>query len=217
MDILVGDLVNEIKTVFDSTKVRSVESVYEKIKDSNDLRLVISLNKVLYDDVNIIYTKIIFTTDNNKSKLTKNYFTYLFDINCEYIRIEFTSLNDFKNKISDIFKNNKFGENLKILSKFLKSPATLINTWFEDNNITDLSVINVKEEKIDIMPCKSLFFKFVIDLNNNQNVDLEITKEKEDEYIFKFSIFNDVYEEKQSSLKNLIDTIGDNLKNKIKM
>ena len=58
MNILVGDLINKIKEAFDSTKVLSVDSVYEKIDNSNDLRLVISMNKILYDDINIIYTKI---------------------------------------------------------------------------------------------------------------------------------------------------------------
>lgn len=217
MEILVGDLINKIKEVFDSTKVLSVESVYEKIDNSSDLRLVISMNKILYDDVNIIYTKLIFTCDNTKSKLTKNIFTYLFDINCEYVRIEFINLEDFSSKIKNIFKENKFGENIKILSKFVKSPATLINTWFQENKITDISVINVKEQKISIMPCKSMFFNFTIDLNNNQSVDLTIDKDGEKEYIFKFKIFNNIYEDKQTNLKRLVETIGDNLKNKIKM
>jgi len=217
MDILVGDLVGKIKEVFDSTKVLSVESVYEKINDSEDLRLVISMNKILYDDVNIIYTKIIFNCDGTKSKITKNNFTYLFDINCEYVRIEFSTLEDFSSKISSIFKENKFGDNIKILSKFVKSPSTLINEWFQENKITDLSIINVKEEKIDIMPCKSMFFNFTVDLNNNQNVDLTISKEGEKEYIFKFKIFNNIYEDKQADLKKLVETIGDNLKNKIKI
>ena len=216
MDINISELINKIKDVFDSTKVLSVESVYEKIDSSNNLRLVISMNKILYDDVNIIYTKLIFNTDTNKIKLTKDYFTYLFDINCEYVRVEFTSLDDFSTKISNIFKENKFGENIKILSKFVKSPSTLINTWFEDNKITNLSVTNVKEEKISIMPCKSLFFDFIIDLNNNQNVTLTITKEGDSEYLFKFKILDEVYEDTQSDLKNLVETIGNNLKNKIK-
>ena len=216
-DIIVGDLVNKIKEIFDETKVLSVESVYEKIEGSNDLRLVISMNKILYDDVNIIYTKLIFVCDNTKSKLTKNNFTYLFDINCEYVRIEFSTLEDFSSKISSIFKENKFGDNIKILSKFVKSPSTLINEWFQENKITDLSIINVKEEKIDIMPCKSMFFNFTVDLNNNQNVDLTISKEGEKEYIFKFKIFNNIYEDKQADLKKLVETIGDNLKNKIKI
>lgn len=217
MDILVGDLINKIKEVFDSTKVLSVESVYEKIENSNELRVIISMNKILYDDVNIIYTKIIFKCDNTKSKITKNNFTYLYDINCEYVRIDFTNLEDFSTKISNIFKENKFGEDIKILSKFVKSPSTLINTWFEENKITDLSVINVKEEKIDIMPCASLSFDFKIDLNNNQNVDLNIKKVNESEYIFKFKIFNNIYEEKEPNLNALVETIGDNLKNKIKI
>lgn len=217
MDIIIGDLVNKIKEVFDSTKVLSVESVYEKIENSNDLRLIISMNKILYDDVNIIYTKLIFTSDNTKSRLTKNNFTYLYDINCEYVRVSFVNLDDFSTKISNIFKENKFGEDIKILSKFVKSPSTLINTWFEENDITDLSVINVKEEKISITPCKSLSFDFKIDLNNNKTINLNISKDSGGEYIFKFEIFNNIYEDKQPNLKSLVETIGDNLKNKIKI
>ena len=217
MDILIGDLTNKIKEVFDSTKVLSVESVYEKMNDSSDLKLVISINKILYEDVNIIYTKLIFIADDTKTKIIKNHFTYLFDINCEYIRVEFSDLEDFTSKISNIFKNNKFGENIKILSKFVKSPATLINEWFQENGISDLSVTNVKEEKISIMPCKSLFFSFIIDLSNNQNIKLEISKEKEKEYVFKFKIFDNIYEDRQASLKTLVETIGNNLKNKIEM
>lgn len=216
MDILVGDIVNKIKTVFDDTKVLSVETVYEKTNTS-DLRLVISMNKILYDDVNIIYTKIILTTDNTKSKLTKNFFTYLFDINCEYVRIDFTDIDDFSKKITTIFKENKFGENIKILSKFIKSPATLINVWFQENKISDLSIVNVKVEKTDIMPCKSIFFSFSIDLNNNQTVNLMISKEGDAEYIFKFEFLDDAYEEKKINLKSLIETIGNSLKNKLKL
>lgn len=217
MDILVGDLVNKIKEVFNSTKVRSVDSTYEKINDSSNLRLVISMNKILYDDINVIYTKLIFVTDSNKTKLTKDYFTYLFDINCEYVRVNFSTLEDFSNKISKIFTENKFGENIKILSKFVKSPSTLINKWFEENDISDISVVNVKEKKISIMPCKSMFFDFTIDMNNNQNIDLTISKEGEKEFIFKFKNLNNIYEDKQLNLDRLVETIGDNLKNKIKM
>jgi len=217
MNILIEDLVNKIKGVFDSTKVLSVESVYEKINNSEELRLIISMNKILYDDVNIIYTKLIFITDSNKTNLSKNYFTYLFDINCEYIRVEFSDLEDFSNKISKIFKDDKFGENIKILSKFVKSPSTLINKWFQENKITDMSVINVKDKKISITPCRSMFFEFSIDLNNNQNVNLTISKEGDKEYIFKFKIFDKEYEDKQDNLDRLIETIGDNLKNKIKI
>ena len=217
MEIIVGDLVNKIKEVFNSTKVLSVESVYEKIENSDELRLIISMNKILYDDINIIYTKLIFTTDNTKSKITKNYSTYLFDINCEYLRVGFSNLDDLSKKTTNIFNENKFGENLKILSDFIKSPSTLINKWFQKNKITNLSVINVIEKKISIMPCKSLHFSFDIDMNNNQTVNLDITKETDKEYIFKFKIFDNIYEDKQTNLKSLVETIGNNLKNKIKV
>jgi len=217
MNILVGDLVNKIKEIFNSTKVLSVESVYEKLEGSDDLRLVISMNKILYDDINIIYTKLIFYTDNTKSTIVKSFFSYLFDINCEYVRVEFSDLEDFSNKISKTFEENKFGENIKILSDFIKSPSTLINKWFQNNKITDISVINVDEKKISIMPCKSLFFSFSIDLNNNETVELDISKEGDKEYIFKFKIFNNIYEDKQTNLKILVNTIGSNLKNKIKV
>jgi len=216
MNILIEDLVNKIKSVFDTTKVLSVDTIYEKILNSDELRLVISINKILYDDINIIYTKLIFTTDNTKSRLTKDHFTYLHDINCEYVRIEFSNLDDFEIKIKNIFKENKFGENIKILSDFIKSPATLINKWFENNDISEISVINVDEPKISIMPCKSLYFNFKISLSNNQNVDLTITKNGEDEYNFKFEIFNNIYEDKEINLKKLVETIGENLKKRIK-
>jgi hypothetical protein len=216
MNILIGDLVNEIKKVFDLTKVRSVETIYEK-ESSSELKLVISINKILYDDVNIIYTKLIFFTDIEKIKITRGYFSYLYDINCEYIRTNFSTLQDFSGKISKIFNNNTFGENLKTLSKFVKSPSILINTWFKDNKITDISVINVIEEKISIMPCESLFFGFIIELNNNQSVKLSISKQNEKEFLFKFELNNKFYESKKSSLVNLVETIGDNLKNKIIM
>jgi len=216
MNILIEDLINKIKQIFDSTKVLSVESVYEKTS-TNDLRLVISMNKILYDNINIIYTKLIFVTDQNKTNITKNYFTYLYDINCEYVRIEFSDLEDFSNKILKIFKENKFGENIKILSKFIKSPSTLINTWFDENDITNLSVINVNDEKIAIKPCELLSFEFNIELNINQTVELTISKEGDKEYIYKFKSFNNIYEDKRPNLNDLVKTIASNLKNKIKV
>ncbi|MCK9416164.1 hypothetical protein M0Q97_05850 [Candidatus Dojkabacteria bacterium] len=217
MEILVGNLVNKIKTIFDSTKVLSVESVNEEINNSNELRLVISMNKILYDDVNIIYTKILFVMDSNKTKLTKNYFSYLYDINCEYIRIYFNDLEDFSNKITKIFKENKFGDDIKILSKLSKSPSTLINTWFKNNKITDLSVTNFEVEKIPIVSCELLEFNFIIDLNNNQKGKLNISKKDKNKYVFKFEFLDNIYEDEETNLDHLVETIGNNLKNKIKM
>jgi hypothetical protein len=217
MEIRIEDLVEKINIAFDKTKVLSVKTVYEKIDGTEDLRLVVSMDKILYDDINIIYTKLIFTADGNKFHLTKNYFTYLFDINCQYVRIEFADLTDFSNKLIKIFKENKFGENIKILSDFIKSPATLINKWFEKNGVTNMSIINVADKSIKIVPCKSLSFSFDIDISNNQKVELTITKEGEHDYLFKFNILNNIYEDRENDLNRLIETIGDNLKNNVKI
>lgn len=217
MNILISDLENKIKSVFNSTKVLSVDSVYEKIDNSNDLKLVIFMNKVLYNDINIIYTKLIFIVNGDKSKLTKNYFTYLYDINCEYVRIEFEDLEDFSKKIQNIFKKKKFGDDIKILSKFIKSPAVLVNDWLNENEVSDLSVTGFKyEPKIKIMPCKSLFFSFTINLSNNQIIDLEIYKEKDSFYFFKFNILQKYFTVEQKNLNNLVSIVGDALKNKVK-
>ena len=151
------------------------------------------------------------------TKLKNNYFSYLYDINCEYIRIDFSDLNDFGNKISNIFKENKFGKDIKILSDFIKSPSTLINKWFQENKITNISVVNLDFTKIEIIPCEDISFDFKIELNNNQKVDLTIKKESDNKYLFNFKFLDNIYEEEQKNLNRLIETIGNNLKNKIKM
>jgi len=217
MEIIISDLVNAINKSFDSTKVLSVDTVYEKIENSTDLKLVIFLNRVLYNDINIIYTKLIFIVDGSKYQLNKNYFTYLYDINCEYVRVDFEDLDDFKSKIQKIFKENKFGENIKILSKFIKSPAVLVNEWLSENDVTDISVTGFKyEPKIKIMPCKSLFFSFGINLSTEQSIELEISKDRDKFYLFKFKILDNYVTVEQENLNNLVQVIGETLKNKIK-
>lgn len=217
MEILISDLVDAINSVFDSTKVLSVDSVYEKMEDSEDLKLVIFLNKVLYSDINIIYTKLIFIVDKGKYRLTKNYFTYLYDINCEYVRVDFEDLEDFKLKIKEIFDDNKFGEDIKIMSKFIKSPAVIVNEWLGENDVSDISVTGLKyEPKITIMPCKSLFFSFTINLSNEQTVELEISKKKNNYYQFNFKILDDYVKVEQEDLSNLVQVVGETIKNKIK-
>ena len=209
MDILVGDIENKILEIFDSSKVLSVD------KENSGDKFIISMNRILYNDINIIYTKIVFHIEGDKLK--KNYFSYLFDINCEYHRVDFVNLTDFATKITNIFKDNKFGTDIKILSNFIKSPSTLINKWFEESKISDISVVNLDFKKIPIMPCEKLSFNFVIELNNNQNVDLNITKEDKEKYVFNFEIMDNIYNDEQRNLNKLIETIGDNLKNKIKL
>lgn len=216
MAILLSDLEQKIDKIFNTSKVLSVNSVWEK-SDSTDWKLVIFLNKILYDDIYVIYTKLIFIADEQKTKLTKNFFSYLYEINCEWVRVDFNDLEDFTSKIKDIFEGNKFGKDIKILSEFMKSPAVLINEWLGENKISDISVTGFNyEPKVKIMPCKSLFFSFGIDLSNNSKVGLEIKKENENKYFFKFQILDDYFTVEQDNLNNLVSVIGDTLKNKVK-
>ena len=78
MRISIDDIVQKLKNDFPESKAYSIESVYEKTKDSNTLKLVIFLNRILYKDISILYTKIIFYVDKDKTILIKNNFTYLY-------------------------------------------------------------------------------------------------------------------------------------------
>ncbi len=92
-----------------------------------------------------------------------------------------------------------------------------MNEWLNENDITDISVTGFKyDPKIMIMPCKSLFFSFIVNLSNEQSIELEISKENEDFYIFKFKILDNYETVEQENLNNLVQVIGDTLKNKIK-
>lgn len=220
MDILISDLVSKIKETYNSTKVLSVDYVYEKIDDSIDLKLVIDMNHVFYDDINVIYTKLIFTVDKDKYKLTKNYFSYLKDINCIFNRVNFDDIHDMMNKLSDLFKSKdkKFGEDIKILSEFIKSPSVLINEWLKDNDVSDISVTGVKfEPKMKIVSCKLLFFPFLINLNNGQTIDLEIRKERVDLYNFSFKIYDKYETLEKQNLYQIVQDVGGIIKNEIKL
>ena len=74
-------------------------------------------------------TKLIFNCDGTKSKLIKSNFTYLYDINCEYVRVEFTNLEDFSTKISNIFKSLLSLNSFKTLSTNAGPEATQ-SCWF---------------------------------------------------------------------------------------
>lgn len=217
MAILLSDLEQNIDKIFNTSKVLSVNSVWEKSNNSSDWKLVIFLNKILYDDIYVIYTKLIFIADENKTKLTKNFFSYLYDINCEWVRVDFDDLDDAMLKIKNIFEEKNFGKDIKVLSEFMKSPAVLINEWLGKNEISDISVTGFNyEPKVKILPCKSLFFSFAIDLSNNTEIGLEIKKENEHKYFFKFQILDNYYTVEQENLNNLVSVIGETLKNKVK-
>lgn len=216
MKITVENIVNTIKTIFDDTKLSSIETIYEKIDNSTDLKLILFFHNVFYDKTNIIYTKLIFTVNNNKTVIENNSFMYLYDINCEYKKVEFDSIENFKSKIRNVFDNRKFGKQIIALSDFIKNPTTLINKWLSDNGVVDKSLIGFKyEPKITIMPCKSLFFNFDMNLNDKFDLNLIILKENSGQYDLIFKINGKEHDIKINSLNQLVQEIGSFIKHKI--
>ena len=67
--ISLADLEQVIKSVFDDSKVSSVNTTYEK--DDDGFKFIITMNNIFYEKTNIIHNKIIFYTDEKKRKLTK--------------------------------------------------------------------------------------------------------------------------------------------------
>lgn len=214
MKITIEEINKSIKDALGDSLVLNTSSVYESIEDSDNLKLVIFLNKLFYKTTSMLYTKLIFVVDSEKKRLINNSFMYLYDINCIYKSVEFEDTSDFVKKLKSIFKREKFGDNILILSEFIKSPALLINDWFNENRVKNISVIGLKyEPKVNIVPCKSLFFSFTIDMNNNEIVELNLTKEREGKFIYSFKIHDKTTTVEKNNLNTLVETIGDTLKN----
>jgi len=218
MVISIKDIEDSIKKVFNNTTFQSSNNVYEKTKDG--YLLVIDFKNLFFSSVNIIFTKFTFNVDKNKMYLLpgddeSHQFKYLYDINCNYQMKIFDSVYDFEKILKNIIKDNKFGDNIRILSNFIKSPSSLINNWFSDNNVRNVSIFNVKlDERYKIIPCKSLFFNFIIDLNGQVDLKLIIQKESNKNYIFTFKLHDTVLVEERPNLSTLIQVIGNTIKTK---
>jgi len=215
MNISIEEVEKSIKKILGDSDVLNTESVYEHIEGEDDKqKLVIFFNKIFGDHDSILYTKLIFVTDIEKVNLVNNTFLYLYDINCQYNNVEFDDLEELEDKIENIINKHKFGPNIKILSEFIEKPAFLINDWLKTNKVNNFSVSSIKyNPKTHITPCKSLFFSFIINVNNNE-IDFSITKNKE--FTYSFVINNETITFEKQNLNTLVETIGDTLKNNIK-
>ena len=210
----------EIETAFreifreDEGIVKSVETVYEK-DENGGFKLVISIHGLSVEDTIIIHTKFIFRVDDQKSKLTENMFTYLYDVNCIYHEIEFNNIIDMKNKIGKIIDSNDFGEDLQLLSDFIEAPATFLNHYLRQSKITDYSIFSViYDPKFKIVPCYELTFDFDININDNYTISLVIKKtdrkdtEDIDKYSLRLKLLDISITEDVDTLLNLHATIG---------
>ena len=198
--------------------VNTVETVYEMSNKEDFLKLVISVHGLTTEDTSIIHTKFIFKTDLEKRNIIDNSFIYLYDINCVYHKIEFSTIIDLKKKIEDIVESKNFGEDLQILSDFIEAPAMFLNYYMKRAKITDYSIFEVEyEPKFKTTPCDKTTFDFKININDNYHMDLSVSKidaedkDEKDTYRYQFRFMDEIETVEADTLKNLHFFIGSNI------
>jgi hypothetical protein len=212
--ISIQDVYDTIKEIFDKDDVLSTDSVYDSV--DGDLRLIISVSKLYSSNQIVIYTKFLFKVDEQKKYLTSNTFKYLYEINCQFEEVSFDGINDLKNKITELINSDKFGDDVKKLSEFLKKPEHEINQWFYKNDIKDISVTGFKyDPEMKNVPCKELSFKFTMTINDQDDTEMTIQKIGINRFKLTFKMFNKSFSVEKSDL-NLVQIIGQTLRDKYK-
>ena len=220
MNIKISEIEEVFKEVFDEEKgvVNTIETIYEMSNKEDFLKLVISVHGLATEDTSIIHTKFIFKTDLEKRNIIDNSFIYLYDINCVYHKIEFSTIIDLKKKIEDIVESKNFGEDLQILSDFIEAPAMFLNYYMKRAKITDYSIFDVEyEPKFKTTPCDKTTFDFKININDNYHMELSISKidadekDEKDTYRYQFRFMDEIETVEADTLKNLHYFIGSNI------
>lgn len=220
MNIKISEIEEVFKDVFKEEEgmVNTVETVYEMSNKEDFLKLVISIHGLTTEDTSIIHTKFIFKTDLEKRNIIDNSFIYLYDINCVYHKIEFSTIIDLKKKVEDIVESKNFGEDLQILSDFIEAPAMFLNYYMKRANITDYSIFDVEyEPKFKTTPCDKTTFDFKININDNYHMELSVSKidaedkEEKDTYRYQFRFMDEIETVEADTLKNLHYFIGSNI------
>jgi hypothetical protein len=219
--IRIAEIEQTFKDIFEEEEglVQSIETVYEMSEDEKFYKLVISIHGLSIEDTLIIHTKFIFKVDTEKRNLVDSSFIYLYDINCNYRKVDFNNIVDMKNKIEDIIQSNDFGEDIQILSDFIEAPAMFLNYYMRRAKITDYSIFDVKyEPKFKTTPCDKTTFDFEIDVNNNYKIEVSIYKidrksddEENDAYRYQFKFMDDIETIENDTLRNIHFTIGSNI------
>ena len=220
MNVKISEIEEVFKEVFDEEKgvVNTIETIYEMSNQEDFLKLVISVHGLTTEDTSIIHTKFIFKTDLEKRNIIENSFIYLYDINCIYHKIEFSTIIDLKKKIEDVVESKNFGEDLQILSDFIEAPAMFLNYYMKRAKITDYSIFDVEyEPKFKTTPCDKTTFDFKININDNYHMELSISKidadekDEKDTYRYQFRFMDEIETVEADTLKNLHYFIGSNI------
>lgn len=209
------DLEGVIQKIFDESKVHSVKTVYEN--NDEGLKLVTSINNLFFDHCNILHTKFIFNVDNEKSKLINNNFKYLYDINCNYVEVNFDDIVQLEERITEIIDDKKFGDDIIDISNIFVTMSTDINKELEDIGMNNISVYNVGYSPlVDIVPCEAFSFDFKVNINNIDDLKLNIKKISNNEYTYTFNHHDWNEEITKSDIKGTVDTIVEIFKKHIK-
>lgn len=204
------------KNVFDEVKVSSVKSLYDIDEESEQNKLIISMNNLFFGETNILYTKFIFLVNEQRTKLKKNKFFYLYDINCNFKEILFDDIYDLEVKLNEILNKESFGQDIKDLSDMSISMTTQTNEWLSKNNISDISLYSIKYQPlVDNIPCDSLFFRFEINIEDTRFIELNIRKNEDNEYKLSFNEGEWFHQIVIEDIKGTIQTIGETIKNYI--
>ena len=218
--ITTKDLETTFKEIFEAERglVQSIETVFELSKDKSFYKLVISIHGLSIEDTLIIHTKFIFKTNLEKNKLVENSFIYLYDINCEYHKVDFRNIIDLRKKIEDIIESNEFGTDLQILSDFIEAPSMFLNYYLKRARITNYSIYDVKyDPKFKTLPCSQITFDFKINVNNAYDISVSIQKKEKEEvddivrYKFRFQFLDKIFNRETDTLTNIHFFIGSNI------
>jgi hypothetical protein len=214
--ISLSEIEKVIKNIFNDTKVSSVSTVYEKDKDTGELKLVITINNLFYEKTDVLHTRFVFLVDNGKTKLLKNKFFYLYDINCDYREVDFDDVEHLETKLNGIIDKRDFGKDITELSDINVTIAGDINEWLEENEVDGISIYSIAYHPIvDNMPCESLSFKFEINLDDERLIELRLKKLKDHEYKFTFKEGDWFHDVTITDIKGMVQTIGETIKNHI--
>lgn len=206
MKLTIEEISDVILDVLGETKLKSLDHVYEQHGDQ--LKLVLSFHNLnLIHDI-LIHTKLLFNVDDDKIYLTHNQFTYLYNLNCSYKMMMIEDIDDFKEKLTDIFFDFQFGEDIEQLSTFIASPSRMVNEYLNSIDYNKTSVLTIDyQPKFNIVECSSFTADFKIELINDYGMDLSIKKIEDSQYEFTFKI-NDKYIKKETTtLVNSIPAI----------
>ena len=218
--ITTKDLETTFKEIFEAERglVQSIETVFELSRDKSFYKLVISIHGLSIEDTLIIHTKFIFKTNLEKNKLVENSFIYLYDINCEYHKVDFRNIIDLRKKIEDIIESNEFGTDLQILSDFIEAPSMFLNYYLKRSRITNYSIYDVKyDPKFKTLPCSQITFDFKINVNNAYDISVSIQKKEKEEvddivrYKFRFQFLDKIFNRETDTLTNIHFFIGSNI------